>query len=108
MARKLRKIGHPLRRKVRRKKNKVTVDANPAENRVAAEACVATPPQDAAPETNAEETTFYTAKEAADMLDVTAKQVTVFLKDNRLPNAEKVSGKWRIPEADIQALKKEI
>ena len=64
--------------------------------------------QEAQAETHGGEAKFYTAKETAELLGVSAKQVTAFLQKDRLPNAEKVSGKWRIPEMDIQALKKEI
>ena len=108
MAKKLKKIGHPLRKKTRRKKIKASTDTHPLGK-------IIVPAQDAAPqktkqkaEQKAEDSKFYTAKETAEMLGVTAKQVTAFLKEARLPNAEKVSGKWRIPEADIHALKEEI
>ena len=108
MAKKLRKIGHPLRKKNRRKKIKAGAADTPLENTMAPVDEKGGNPPETQAEINSEDAKFYTAKETADMLGVTAKQVTAFLQDNRLPNAEKVSGRWRIPETDIQALKKDI
>ena len=108
MAKKLKKIGHPLRKKIRRRKIKVAADNNPVEKIVVSAERDATETQAVECKTTTEDAKFHTAKEAADMLGVTAKQVTAFLQNNRLPNAEKVSGRWRIPETDIQALKEEI
>ncbi|MCP4115967.1 MAG: helix-turn-helix domain-containing protein [Desulfobacteraceae bacterium] len=55
-----------------------------------------------------EDAKFYTAKEAAEMLGISAKQVTAFIQDKSLANAFKKSGRWQIPDSDIQTLKKKL
>ena len=119
MARRLRKL-----KDSRRKKNKQKAAArkiNPLTPR-AVETNTETPiepPKDAEPLPNAdttenaaedatEDTKFHTAKEAAEMLGVSAKQVTAFIQDKSLANAFKKSGRWQIPDSDIQTLKKKL
>ena len=56
----------------------------------------------------AENAKYHTAKEAAEMLNISAKQVTAFIQDKSLANAFKKSGRWQIPDSDIQTLKKTL
>ncbi|MCP4344105.1 MAG: helix-turn-helix domain-containing protein [Desulfobacterales bacterium] len=55
-----------------------------------------------------EDAKYYTAKEAAEMLNVSAKQVAAFIQDKSLANAFKKSGRWQIPASDIQTLKNKL
>jgi tRNA G26 N,N-dimethylase Trm1 len=55
-----------------------------------------------------EEAKYHTAKEAAEMLNISAKQVTAFIQDKSLANAFKKSGRWQIPASDIQTLKNKL
>jgi hypothetical protein len=56
----------------------------------------------------AENAKHHTAKEAAEMLNISAKQVTAFIQDKSLANAFKKSGRWQIPASDIQTLKNKL
>jgi len=56
----------------------------------------------------AENAKYHTAKEAAEMLNISAKQVTAFIQDKSLANAFKKSGRWQIPASDIQTLKNKL
>ncbi len=55
-----------------------------------------------------EDAKYHTAKEAAEMLNISAKQVTAFIQDKSLANAFKKSGRWQIPASDIQTLKNKL
>lgn len=111
MARRLRKL-----KTTRRKKNRARTTAN-NDNTVEHEAVKPTkdapiePPKDAKPLSNTdttENTKYYTAKEAAEMLNISAKQVAAFIQDKSLANAFKKSGRWQIPGSDIQTLKNKL
>lgn len=128
MAKRLRKL-KPTRRKRNRErsaarklntvKNEAVIapkDATPPSATDTAEAATENTIEDAAAkevtEDAAEEVTedpkYHTAKEAAEMLNISAKQVTAFIQDKSLANAFKKSGRWQIPASDIQTLKNKL
>lgn len=49
-----------------------------------------------------------TAEELAEFFRITKPTSLSWLKENRLPNAFKVGGRWRIPKEDILELAKSM